>query len=106
MNKTHPFFFGPLFVAGKTKECVNLTCRNYQKRNYAGRVWLYSLPGSTYGLVVLAWIGWQHEHERRQVGHGRLYPDPALGLPADFNQVSENGTVTCMVTVTAHNLRL
>lgn len=66
-RKTIQTLNGPLFVAGKTKECVTLTCRNYQKRYYAGRVWLYSLPGSTYGLDVLAWIGWQHEHEHRQL---------------------------------------
>jgi len=66
-RKTIQTLNGPLFVAGKTKECVTSTCRNYQKRYYAGRVWLYSLPGSTYGLDVLAWIGWQHEHEHRQL---------------------------------------
>jgi hypothetical protein len=66
-RKTIQTLNGPLFVAGKTKECVNSACRNYQKRYYAGRVWLYSLPGSTYGLDVLAWIGWQHEHEHRQL---------------------------------------
>ena len=46
---------------------MNSTCRNYGKRYYAGQVWLYSLPGSTYGLDVLAWIGWQHEYEHRQL---------------------------------------
>ena len=66
-RKTIQTLNGPLFVAGKTKECVNPTCRNYHKRYYASRVWLYSLPGSTYGLDVLAWIGWQHEHEHRQL---------------------------------------
>jgi len=35
---------GPLFVAGRSKACLNLACRNYHKRYYAGRVWLYSLP--------------------------------------------------------------
>jgi hypothetical protein len=58
---------GTLFVAGKSKSCLNPACRNYEKRYYAGRVWLYSLPGSTYGLDVLAWIGWEHEHEHRQL---------------------------------------
>lgn len=66
-RKTIQTLNGPLFVAGKTKECINATCGNYQKRYYAGRVWLYSLPGSSYGLDVLAWIGWQHEHEHRQL---------------------------------------
>jgi hypothetical protein len=66
-RKTIQTLNGPLFVAGKSKECVNSACRNYGKRYYAGQVWLYSLPGSTYGLDVLAWIGWQHEHEHRQL---------------------------------------
>ena len=66
-RKTIQTLNGPLFVAGKTKECVSPTCCNYHKRYYASRVWLYSLPGSTYGLDVLAWIGWQHEHEHRQL---------------------------------------
>jgi hypothetical protein len=30
-------------------------------------VLLLSLPKSTYGLDVLAYIGWQHEHEHRQL---------------------------------------
>jgi hypothetical protein len=54
-------------VAGKSKECANPSCRNYQKHYYASRVWLLSLPDSTYGLDVLAFIGWQHEHEHRQL---------------------------------------
>jgi hypothetical protein len=65
-RKTIQTLNGPLFVAGKSKACLNSACRNYQKRYYAGRVWLYSLPGSTYGLDVLAYIGWEHEHEHRQ----------------------------------------
>jgi len=66
-RKTIQTLNGPLFVAGKSKECLNPTCRNYQKRYYAGRVWRYSLPDSSYGLDVLAWIGWEHEHEHRQL---------------------------------------
>jgi hypothetical protein len=34
---------------------------------YASRTLLISLPHSTYGLDVLAFIGWQHEHEHRQL---------------------------------------
>jgi len=66
-RKTIQTLDGPLFVAGKSKECLNPACRNNGKRYYAGRVWLYSLPHSTYGLDVLAFIGWQHEHEHRQL---------------------------------------
>ncbi len=66
-RKTIQTLNGPLFVAGKSKECLNTACRNYQKRYYASQVWLYSLPGSTYGLDVLAYIGWEHEHKHRQL---------------------------------------
>jgi hypothetical protein len=58
---------GPLFVAGKSNACQNEICQNYRKRYYASRVWLYSLPRSSYGLDVLAYIGWRHEHEHRQL---------------------------------------
>ena len=66
-RKTIQTLDGPLFVAGKSKACLNPACRNFGKRYYAGRVWLYSLPQSTYGLDVVAFIGWQHEHEHRQL---------------------------------------
>jgi hypothetical protein len=66
-RKTIQTLSGPLFVAGRSKECQNSACRNYGKRYYASRVWLYSLPQSTYGLDVVAFIGWQHEHEHRQL---------------------------------------
>jgi len=67
MRKTFQSLNGPVFVAGKSKECTNRSCRNYSKHYYASRVWLLSLPNSTYGLDVLAFIGWQHEHEHRQL---------------------------------------
>lgn len=66
-RKTIQTLKGPLFVAGKSKECLNQACQNYRKRYYASRVWLLSLPRSTYGLDVLAFIGWRHEHEHRQL---------------------------------------
>jgi hypothetical protein len=66
-RKTIQTLDGPLFVAGRSKACLNPACGNYGKRYYAGRVWLYSLPRSTYGLDVVAYIGWQHEHEHRQL---------------------------------------
>ena len=67
MRKTIQTLNGPIFVAGKSKECANPACPNYGKHYYASRVWLLSLPNSTYGLDVLALIGWQHEHEHRQL---------------------------------------
>ena len=57
---------GPVFVAGKSKKCVNPDCTHKDEYYYARGVLLISLPYSTYGLDVLAFIGWQHEHEHRQ----------------------------------------
>jgi hypothetical protein len=57
---------GPVFVAGKSKKCVNPDCAHQDEYYYARGVLLISLPYSTYGLDVLAFIGWQHEHEHRQ----------------------------------------
>lgn len=56
-----------VFVAGKSKECVNPACVHPGKHYYASGVLMISLPHSTYGLDVLAFIGWQHEHEHRQL---------------------------------------
>ncbi len=58
---------GPLFVAGRSKECANPACSHVGEHYYASRVRTFSLPYSTYGLDVLAFIGWQHEHEHRQL---------------------------------------
>jgi hypothetical protein len=54
-------------VAGRSKECVNPACAHFGRHYYASRALLISLPYSTYGLDVLAFIGWQHEHEHRQL---------------------------------------
>src|SRR5512135_2170567 len=58
---------GPLFVAGRSKQCANPACSHSGEHYYASRVLMISLPYSTYGLDVLAFIGWQHEHEHRQL---------------------------------------
>lgn len=67
MRKTVQTLAGPLFVAGKSKACVNPGCSHPGQRYYACGVLWISLPHSTYGLDVLAFIGWQHEHEHRQL---------------------------------------
>ena len=67
MRKTIQTLNRSVFVAGKSKECANPACQNFGKHYYASRVWLLSLPESTYGLDVLAYIGWRHEHEHRQL---------------------------------------
>jgi hypothetical protein len=67
MHKTVQTLQGPVFVAGKSKECQNPNCPHPSQHYYASGVLLISLPHSTYGLDVLAFIGWQHEHAHRQL---------------------------------------
>ncbi len=57
---------GPLFVAGKSKICDGPDCTHGGQHYHASRVWQISIPQSTYGLDVLAFIGWQHEQEHKQ----------------------------------------
>jgi len=65
--KTIQTLQGPVFLAGKSKACENPNCQNYGKHYYASRLGVWSLPKSTYGLDVLAFIGWEHEHAHRQL---------------------------------------
>lgn len=67
MRKTIQTLNGAVFVAGKGKECANAECEYFGKHYLAYGVLKYSLPQSTYGLDVLAFIGWQHEHEHQQL---------------------------------------
>ncbi len=66
-RKTVQTLAGPVFVAGKSKECINPACAYVGLHYYAPQMRVLSLPYSTYGLDVLAFIGWQHEHEHRQL---------------------------------------
>jgi hypothetical protein len=67
MRKTVQTLNGAKFVAGKSKTCANLGCTHPDTHYYASRVLLMSLPKCTYGLDVLAYIGWRHEHEHKQL---------------------------------------
>jgi hypothetical protein len=67
MQKTIQTLEGPLFLAGRAKVCTNTECSHCGTRYYASQVWLLSLPDSTYGMDVLAYIGWRHEHDQRQL---------------------------------------
>jgi len=66
MQKNIQTMKGPLVLAGRAKECANEKCSHKGMRYYASQVLLLSLPSSTYGLDVLAYIGWRHEHDQRQ----------------------------------------
>ena len=67
VRKTIQTLNGPQFLAGRAKICTNAECSHCGTRYYASQVWMLSLPSSTYGLDVLAYIGWRHEHEQRQL---------------------------------------
>ncbi|QFS49585.1 hypothetical protein [Nostoc sphaeroides] len=67
MRKTIQTLKGVVFVAGKGKECANSECEYFGQHYLACGVLKYSLPKSTYGLDILAFIGWQHEHEHQQL---------------------------------------
>ncbi len=66
-RKTVQTLAGPVFVAGKSRECVNPSGAHRGQHYYATQMQALALPYSTYGLDVLAFIGWQHEHEHRQL---------------------------------------
>lgn len=66
MRKTIQTMKGPTLIAGRAKVCTNEKCTHPGTRYYASQVLLLSLPSSTYGLDVLAYIGWRHEHDQRQ----------------------------------------
>jgi len=66
MRKTIQTMKGPMLLAGTAKVCTNEQCSHLGTRYYASQVLLLSLPSSTYGLDVLAYIGWRHEHDQRQ----------------------------------------
>lgn len=67
VRKTVQTLHGPVFVAGKTNECVNPACKYQGEHYYANSILSISLPFSTYGLDVLALIGWRHEKEHKQL---------------------------------------
>jgi len=58
---------GPVFLAGKSRRCGNPDCPHPGATFYASGILAISLPYCTYGLDVLAFIGWHHEHNHRQL---------------------------------------
>jgi hypothetical protein len=78
---------GPLFVAGKSKECANAQCPKAGAHYYASGVLQVSLPDSTYGLDVLSFIGWEHEKAHRRLSEihqalnarGVIVNEPTVG---------------------------
>jgi len=73
-RKTVQQLDGAVYVASRAKECVNLECA-YQRQPYSSAaVQMVTVPECTYGLDVIAQIGWwrDREHLNRQQIHSRL----------------------------------
>jgi hypothetical protein len=62
-RKTVQTLNGVVYVASRPKECPNPGCPQYGKRYPSAAAHQVALPYSTYGLDVVAQIGWQRDHE-------------------------------------------
>ena len=57
---------GDFYVVAYSRRCLNSECDNYNKHYHASGHLKVSLPYSTYGLDVVAFVGIQHEREHKQ----------------------------------------
>jgi hypothetical protein len=73
-RKTVQQLEGAIYVASHTSECVNIGCANYGQTYPSAEAQVITVPGCTYGLDVIAQIGWwrEQEHLNRQQIHERL----------------------------------
>ena len=62
-RKTVQTLDGAVYVASRPKECPNPSCPQYGKRYPSAAAQRVALPHSTYGLDVVAQIGWWRDHE-------------------------------------------
>jgi len=63
-----------VYIASQAKECVNPTCEHTGKAYESAVAQTVTLPKCTYGLDVIAQIGWwrDKEHQNREQIHKRL----------------------------------
>jgi hypothetical protein len=63
-----------VYVASQGKECSNAQCLHRDQVYSAAAAQMVTVPGCTYGLDVIAQVGWwrEQEHLNRQQIHGRL----------------------------------
>ena len=67
INKEVQPLTGSVNVRAYGYACYNPDCFATAARYHATReLWKISLPNGTYGLDVIAYIGWQHDREHRQ----------------------------------------
>jgi len=62
-RKTVQTLNGVVYVASRPKECPNPGCPQYGQRYPSAAAQQVALPYSTYGLDVVAQIGWWRDHE-------------------------------------------
>lgn len=73
-RKTVQQLDGPVYVASRAKECVNLQCDHQGQPYFSAAAQMVTVPECTYGLDVIAQIGWwrDREHLNRVQIHSRL----------------------------------
>jgi hypothetical protein len=64
--KTVQTFEGELHVVAYSRRCANPTCEQYGHHYHAVGHLGVALPGETYGLDVVAFIGWQRDREHQR----------------------------------------
>lgn len=73
-RKTVQQMEGAVYVASRAKECVNPECEHHGQSYTSAAAQMVTIPECTYGLDVIAQIGWwrDREHLNRQQIHLRL----------------------------------
>ncbi len=73
-RKTVQQLDGAVYVASRAKECVNPECDHRGEAHLSAAAQMVTVPGCTYGLDVIAQIGWwrDREHLNREQIHARL----------------------------------
>ncbi len=72
--KTVQQLAGPVYVASRARECVNPACAQQGAPHVSAAAQMVTVPECTYGLDVIAQIGWwrDREHLNRAQIHARL----------------------------------
>lgn len=73
-RKTVQQLTGAVYVASQARECVNAECTHQGQAHTSAAAQMVTVPECTYGLDVIAQIGWwrDQEHLNREQIHGRL----------------------------------
>jgi len=108
-RKTVQTLNGVVYVASRPKECPNPGCPQYGKRYPSAAAHQVALPYSTYGLDVVAQIGWwrDHEHLSDTEIHRRLQRiEGRVFQKAEQLRSRPLGSLCCFARVGLANTRL